>query len=950
MKRIVKPVLALFTSLLPPVPLTSFAADPAYYQKQATWEETIRVSRESLAAKEADDEKPPKNKKTDARQKAAVRQQLWERVLRDFPGADDRDGIWLADWKTGDFELLANRYVKAMLGPLQQEGRKLAATAASPGDLENIRQLYRQSCVFRDAMTRLEGVDPRSVALALDDMARTWPDRCDAAKHRKLLDVLKERDALLAALRVCETNAVARADGLVEEARAALLANPLLSPGKLLFVKRHTYTPGWYYAEFMRATKFGGGLCVLSLPDGKVTELLPQLSGGITDRYDLSFDGRRVVFGYKSAPDKGFRLWEANIDGTGLRQLTFDPPDEAHRVARFHKPKSPYYHTTDDFHPCYLPDGGIAFASARCERGVLCDVADDLAVNLLYRVDAGGGNLRRLSDGALSESTPCVMNDGRILYTRWEYVDKGVIAVQALWAMRPDGSGSCEIYGNQIEDPMVFIHGRAIPGQNNLFVCTGTFHHPFAVGPILLVDIDKPVRTLEPIRSLTPDTRASCTLIREQTGAYGEKFAHLRDGQWVADNKGPLFSEPYPLADPETGAGAGKYFLVNCNPDQPWGHPSAYGLWLLDVFGNRVRIHSDPQISCWQPMPLRARKTPPVLPPTPAFPESPTDSGTLVLSDVYRGLEGVPRGSVKYLRVLEQVARPWSAHRFWPGDSTLGQHAPISMYSHIFVKVNHGVVPVQADGSAHFTVPARRNIIFQALDENFMEVQRMRTFVNLQPGETRGCAGCHEGRSKAPHAGPGLLALAKPPVSPAPQPGETVPRPIDYASDVQPVLDRHCVRCHGGDKLEGELDLSGELTQFFNRSYENLMKRNLLSYVTEFVGPKGSQPQFTNVVPLPPRALGSHASKFIANARGPHHDVKLSQAEQVRLITWADANGPYYGSYFGRRNLIYKDHPNFRPVPTLASALGDPAGTEHVTAGYQSGGAQSPETGYGSTK
>jgi hypothetical protein len=977
------------TALLLAAPLTGFAADPAYYRKQATWEETIRVSRESLAAKEADDEKPPKNKKTDARQKAAVRQQLWELVLRDFPGADDRDGIWSGDWKTGDFKLLANRYVKAMLGPLQQEARKLAATAASPGDLENIRKLYRQSCVFRDALTRLEGVDPQSVALALGDMARTWPDRCDAATHRKLLDALKERDALLAALRVCKTNAAARADELVAEARAALLANPLLSPGKLLFVKRHTYTPGWYYAEFMRATKFGGGLCVLSLPDGKVTELFPQLRDGITDRYDLSFDGQRVVFGYKSAPDKAFRLYEARVDGTGLRQLTFDPPDEAQRVARFHNPKSRYYHTSDDFHPCYLPDGGIVFASARCERGVLCDQGDDLAVNLLYRVDADGSNLRRLSEGALSESTPSVMNDGRILYTRWEYVDKGVIAVQSLWAMRPDGSGSCEIYGNDIEDPMVFIHGRAIPGQNNLFVCTGTFHHPFAVGPILLVDINKPLHTLEPIHSLTPDTRASSTLIREQTGAYGEKFAHLRDGKWVADNKGPLFSEPYPLADPETNAGAGKYFLVNCNPDQPWGHASAYGLWLIDVFGNRVRIHSDPQISCWQPMPLRPRKTPPLLTPTTTIAEfansaivfppasqmqkggraavarhsnvetsasqRPLDigmssygCGTLLLTDVYRGLDGVPRGAVKYLRVLEQVPRPWSAHRFWADDSALGQHAPISLYAHIFVKVNHGVVPVHDDGSAHFTVPARRNIFLQALDENFMEVQRMRTFVNLQPGETRGCVGCHEGRPNAARVSGRLRALAKPAVAPAPQPGETVPRTIHYVTDVQPVLDRHCVRCHGGAKPDGGLDLTGALTQLFNRSYENIMKQNLLSYVTEFVGPTGSQPQFTNVVPLPPRALGSHASKFIAAARGPHHGVKLPQAELLRLITWADANGPYYGTYFGRRNLVHKDHPNFRPVPTLASALGDPSGTEHETAGYHQLSGQKPTaTTYG---
>jgi hypothetical protein len=498
------------------------------------------------------------------------------------------------------------------------------------------------------------------------------------------------------------------------------------------------------------------------------------------------------------------------------------------------------------------------------------------------------------------------------------------------------------LYGDDIEDPMVFIHGRAIPGRDNLFVCTGTFHHPFAVGPILLVDINKPVNTLEPIRSLTPDTQASSSLIRKQTGAYGEKFAHLRNGQWVADNKGPLFSEPYPLADPETNAGAGKYFLVDCNPDQSWAHASAYGLWLIDVFGNRVRIHSDPQISCWQPMPLRARKTPPVLTPTQGQPTAAPENGTLVLTDVYRGLDGVARGSVKYLRVLEQVPRPWSAHRFWADDSALGQHAPISLYSHIFVKVNHGIVPVHDDGSAHFIVPAQRNIFLQALDENFMEIQRMRTFVNLQPGETRGCVGCHEGRPAAARVSERLLALAKPPAAPVPQTGETVPRTIHFVSDVQPVLDRHCVRCHGGAKPDGGLDLTGALTQFFNRSYENIMKRNLLSYVTEFVGPTGNQPQFTNVVPLPPRALGSHASKFIAAARGPHHDVKLSQAELVRLITWADANGPYYGTYYGRRNLSHKDHPNFRPVPTLASALGDAAGTEHETAGYHQTAAAKP--------
>ncbi|OGV70383.1 MAG: hypothetical protein A2283_14080 [Lentisphaerae bacterium RIFOXYA12_FULL_48_11] len=697
-------------------------------------------------------------------------------------------------------------------------------------------------------------------------------------------------------------------------------ANPLLSPGRLVFVKRYTYTPGWYYAEFMKASRFGGGLFSLSLPDGKVREIVPELRGGIFDRYDLSYDGQRVVFGYKPGAGKAFRLYEVGVDGKGLRQLTFDPPDEAKRYAGYHD----WRKHSDDFHPCYLPDGGICFASSRCERGVLCDQPDNLSVNLLYRMNGDGSGMRMLSRGALSESTPSVMNDGRILYTRWEYVDKGVIAVQSLWAMRPDGTGSCEVYGDDIEDPMVLIHGRAIPGQANMFVSTSTFHHPFAVGPILLLDINQPLNTLKPIRSLTPDTLASSDLVKQQTGAYGEKFAHFKDGKWVADNIGPLFSEPYPLADPEANAGAGKFFLVNCNPDQPWGHASAYGLWLIDVFGNRVQIYSDPQISCWQPMPLQARKTPPVLPPYVAQSSEATEDATVVLRDVYRGLPDAVRGKVKYLRVLEQVARPWTAHRFWPDDSWGGQHSPVSMYAHIFVKVHHGVVPVHDDGSAHFTVPANANIFFQVLDENFMEIQRMRSFVNYTAGETRSCIGCHEGRSLAPPASNSPLALRFPVLRPGPQPGEAVPRPIHYVTDVQPVLDRHCVGCHSGPKAKAGMDYSAELTTFFNKSYETIMRNKLVGYVTEFYGPKGSQEQFTNVVPLPARALGSHASTLIKVICDGHKGVKLSKEELVRLVTWADANAPYYGSYFGRRNLRYKDLPDFRPVPTLDSARGIP--------------------------
>lgn len=887
---------------------------------------------------------------------------LWDRLRKDFPRATYRmvdyihfewfgDSGWFGRPHSTDLEERTIRRAAEGSGAagdvLLHELLALCRTNASAED-----RRWLDLCVKAADVRAIAG-DVRKLRLAVRDLTESFPNRYPGDALLARLDDY-EREFIQEARSRWEpaaADAKRLADDLNALKRYALVVrNPLLAPSKVLFVKRYTYTPGYYYANFMTgARRFGGNLCVLSLPDGKVAELVPEMAGGIFDRYDLSFDGERVVFGYRRKPGTGFRLYEVGIDGGGRRQLTFDPPGEEERMRQYWHPRYKssgiYKHHTDDFHPCYLPDGGICFASTRCERGVLCDQGDSLAVNTLYRMNADGSDLHILSEGALSESTPSVMNDGRVLYTRWEYVDKGVIAVQALWAMRPDGTGTVEVYGDEIEDPPVLIHGRVIPGDHNRLVCTATMHHPFEVGPILLIDTGRDLRSHEPIRSLTPDTSLSI----EGVGGYprGEAYTHWRNGRWVRDNMGPLFADPYPLHDSETGAGAGKYFLVTCNPDRSWSHASAYGIWLIDAFGNRVAVHHDPEMSCWQPIPLRARKRPPVIPPcirsagslpratpTPgsdvrgagsprsrlAVADTNHRAATVVMSDVYEGLDGVERGTIRYLRIFEQVGRPWSARRFWPQDSAYGQHAIISLYAHIYVKILHGVVPVHEDGSAHFTVPTDKNLFFQALDGDFMEVQRMRTFVNFQPGESRSCIGCHERHESAPPP-KSILALRRLPARPLPQPGDTAPRPLHYPTDVQPILDKHCTRCHSGKEPKAKLDLSGEMTPYFCRSYENIMRRKLVTYIQEFHGPQ-PRAQKTNVVPLPPRSLGSHASKLITQIRKDHHDVALSREELIRLVTWADANAPYYGSYFGRRNLIYRDHPDFRPVPTLASAMG----------------------------
>ncbi|MBM3891027.1 MAG: LamG domain-containing protein, partial [Verrucomicrobia bacterium] len=301
-----------------------------------------------------------------------------------------------------------------------------------------------------------------------------------------------------------------------------------------------------------------------------------------------------------------------------------------------------------------------------------------------------------------------------------------------------------------------------------------------------------------------------------------------------------------------------------------------------------------------------------------------------LVADVYRGLDGVKPGTVKWLRVMEQIPRPWSVQcDAKPGDSFPGQMVAISYYTHIWVAVLHGIVPVHADGSAYFTVPANKSIYFQALDENFMEVQKMRTFVNLKPDENRSCIGCHEHRIQSPEPRR-LAALRQPPVKPAAQPGETAPRPIHYASDVQPTLDKHCVRCHSGADPKAKLNLTGELTEHFNRSYEELITKGMVNFIQEWTGPrmKDPPPYFTvggsmaHAPAVPPYTYGSHQSKLVDVLRKGHHDVKLSREEFIKLVTWVDANVPFYGSYFGRRNIRYKNRPDFRPVPTLASASG----------------------------
>jgi hypothetical protein len=763
---------------------------------------------------------------------------------------------------------------------------------------------------------------------------------------------------------------------------------------KIVFVKRFTYNANHYYTEYLNSKWMpGGNLCLLSLKTGEVEELAPELSGGVFGAFDISFDARRIVFAWKAAPDIGYRLYEVGVDGRGLRQLTFSPDNEDEIIETYQV--AGYHHGTEDLDPCYLPDGDIAFISTRCHFGILCDAPDIFTTTVLYRMDGDGKNMRQLSNSSVSENTPCILPDGRILYTRWEYVDKGAVAVKCLWAMHPDGTNSVEIYGNDVAIPTTMIMGRPIPGSPNEFVFTGTPHccPQNCVGTIVRINTSENIRTSEPMTYMTPYTE-----IRYE---HGTAFRDETDTtRWIQDSKGRgrLFRESYPLSRSE--------FLVSHKPSGTvWSDSTGYQLYLLHEGGKVEPIYSGRTISSFRPMPLKARKVPPVIPSHPDQELANRNLAECIVTDVYSGMSGVERGAIKYLRVLEQVPRPWGARRFYQPnymqDEYDQQHAVISKDTHLGLKIQHGVVTVEDDGSARFLVPAGRNIFLQALDSSYRAVQTERTYVNYMPGEVRSCTGCHESTSQTPRTAGRLtpLAMKRRAETPYAQAGETTAaRTLSYARDVQPVWDRHCVSCHNVSQTRGGLNLSGRETRLFNESYEQLVpkRRNLghgrardlpkekLSevgngycvaddghyftvpfrrddkYTTEgkglymsdgryftrifdrnLLGPVigENHPKNGNIHYLAAKSLGSYASVLVAmfapdirlddpqarqraeHLAKAHAAIRLTPEELLKVTNWIDTNCQYYGTYYGRRDTIFRGAPDYRTEYDIATAI-----------------------------
>ena len=717
-------------------------------------------------------------------------------------------------------------------------------------------------------------VNVAALRLAVKDTMATFGPRYPGGeKYLKQLSELEKKQ------KAAESGTAEDRKKIAGELKAlrsrAMLAHPALKfdGQKLLFLKRGAGYYGHTYASQHVTPKVkGGSLCVLSpvSPDGTVTPLVPELlGGGHFGRFDLSFDAKKVVFGYKSkSKDKSFRIYEIDIDPAAgkmvpgsLRQLTFGEGKGVSRPAerRFH-----------DIDPCYLPNGKIMFASTRARRIVFC--APGASVTTLYLMDADGKNLRRISESPVNETAPSVLSDGRVIYTRWEYVDKGLSNAESVWAMRPDGTGSDHVYKLNTVWPAGMSTARGIPGSRRIVTVAGNHYLP-GMGPVVLVDNRRSRRSTEAMTCITPE------IGYPPAYQYPTKFG--------------AFMDPYPFSE--------KFFLVSHATGPRVGK---YGIYALDAWGNRAELYRDPGISCFAPMPLRPRRRPPEI--APLAPADKDQPGSLFIQDVYQGMTGIERGRVKYVRVMGALEGPWSGAISW----NLGTDP--------HRKKIYGIARVHEDGSAHFTAPAEENIFFQALDENFMALQQMSTFINLMPGENRSCIGCHERRRKAPNMA-GVrrpMALNHPAETLTFQPGDTGPRMVDFAADVQRTFDKHCVGCHSGKEAKGRLDLVGVPIGKFSRSFDNLVGNGLGgSGLISYRACDGSGRAHIRAVP--PLTHGSLVSKLTEQIRQDPCKANLTREEFIKIATWIDANVPYYGTYRGRRNPRDKDHPNFRALPLV---------------------------------
>ncbi len=578
----------------------------------------------------------------------------------------------------------------------------------------------------------------------------------------------------------------------------------------------HWYANFGYYAHDpnRKAWREGTKLCRLNLATRKVITLLEDARGGIRDP-QVHYDGNKILFAYRKGGTENYLLYEISVDGSGLRQIT---------TGQF-----------DDFEPSYLPDGNIVFVSSRCKRWVNCWLTQVAVLNLC---GPNGENLHAISSNNEQDNTPWPLSDGRIIYTRWEYVDRSQVDYHHLWVANPDGTSQMIWYGNMFPGT-VMIDAKPIPGS------------------------DKVVAIFSPGHGQT-EHAGKITIVDPKAGPDTQSFA-----KQVSPNN--QFRDPWAFNE--------HAFMAALGP----------ALVLLDDQGRLQEVYRLPEadiaekMQLSEPRPIMARPREVIIPNRVNL-TLPT--GHLLLSDIYdgRNMKSVNRGEIRKMLVLETLPAP---------IHYTGGMDPVSYGGTFTLERIVGTIPVEADGSAYIELPAGRSFFFVALDKNDFSVKRMQSFLTVQPGETTSCVGCHEQRTRTPKfavASTTVQALQRPPSHIEPIAG--VPDVIDFPRDIQPILDVLCVKCHGykktaaGGPRAGQLILSGDRGPMFSHSYYMLTIAGLFK--------DGRNAARSN---YDPRTLGSSASRLLTMLDGSHYGIRATPEQKQLLRLWVETGATYPGTY-----------------------------------------------------
>jgi hypothetical protein len=774
--------------------------------------------------------------------------------------ASDRWGAIIAAGKIENLKI-ASPTVKA---PRRKSARKSPAASDEYGyltrDIANRRwfdsigdqSLAKEALILPSDKTPIDVVLRRTEALATQIFSM-----------KNAPDISK----LIAELKALRSESPSRElfDKACKLRRKIAFANPLLNFDKLLFITRHDPGGPFHMCDQFYGcnAKPGGGLYVLSdafSAKPKVTNLLAnsvvqsgrlkgqKLTGGSFLSPELSYDGKTILFAWTQAkgkktytwgPEISYHIFKCNVDGSELQQLT---DGEA-----------------DDFDPCFLPDGRIAFISLR--RGGYLRCGRHCPVYTLFAMNPNGSKITPLSHHETHEWQPSVDNDGMLVYTRWDYIDRDTNVAHHIWISYPDGRDPRSLHGNYPVDrnkrPWMEMEIRAIPGSHRYVAVTGA-HHGNALGSLVLIDQRiEDDNAMSQLKRLTPEA------------PFPESETNTRTGM--------RYGTPWPLSE--------DFYL--CVHD-----PAARnrGLHLIDRFGNRELIYRDASVSCLSPIPLRARTKPPVIP------NQTNKSGpaTIAVMNVYNAdFEWPEDTKIKSLRIVQMLPK-----------STAPPNKPrIGVANQTNARAVLGDVPVEADGSCYFQAPVGVPIYFQALDSRGLAVQSMRSATYVHPGERLTCLGCHERKLATPKASnaPKMpLAMKRKPSKIRPEADGS--NPFNYPRLVQPVLDKHCVKCHTQnnakkDRKKTAPDLRNIITNKngWTQSYVSLAgKYGFYFHVTNGSIRSGVHGGSRSIA----GKFGAIASPLFKMLEKGHHDLKLPADDLHRLTLWLDSNSEFYGAYY----------------------------------------------------